>query len=120
VKALCDVHLPQRLVIFFSQQDIEAIHGSTILQGWKTKDSEFCAYADANDCVMITKDNDFRNSHFLENTPLKLIKVSLGNISNDALISIFQSRLSFIKTIFDEHECAYIEINKDSVNVLIH
>jgi len=118
IKVLCDVHLPERLVVFFTQQGIEAIHGSSILNGWHTKDKDFCKYADENDFVFITKDNDFRNSHFLQNTPLKLIKINLGNINNDALISIFRNQLpSFIRAF--KHRRAYVEINKDSTIFLI-
>jgi predicted nuclease of predicted toxin-antitoxin system len=118
MKVLCDVHLPKRLVAFFNEQDIKAIHGSDILNGWSTKDKDFCKYADDNNYVMITKDNDFRNSHFLQGTPRKLIKINLGNISNYSLILIFRDQLhSFIKTL--KHKDVYIEINKDSTTVLI-
>jgi len=118
MKVLCDVHLPKRLVVFFNQQKIEAIHGSTILDGWHTKDKDFCKYADENDFVVITKDNDFRNTHFLQNTPLKLIKINLGNISNDHLISIFHKHIPAFVEIF-KHGSAYVEINKDSISSLI-
>jgi predicted nuclease of predicted toxin-antitoxin system len=109
MKFLCDVHLPMRLVSFLNQYGINAIHRSTILSRWTTKDKDFCKYAD---------DNDFRNSHFLQNTPFKLIKINLGNISNDKLISIFQNQLSKIGEVF-KHSCAYVEISKDSISVLI-
>lgn len=118
LKVLCDVHLPIKLVDFLMQTGIEALHGSSILSGWRTKDKDFCKYADENDFVIITKDNDFRNSHFLQNTPLKLIKINLGNVSNDTLISIFHKQLPIIIKSF-ENKTAYVEINKDSASVLI-
>ena len=90
MKVICDVHLPKRLVLFLTENGIEAIHGSEILDGWQTKDRDFCKYADENNYVIISKDSDFRNSHFLQNTPQKLIKVNLGNISNDSLVNIFK------------------------------
>ncbi len=31
MKVICDVHLPKRLVTFFIENGIEAIHGSEIL-----------------------------------------------------------------------------------------
>ena len=64
MKALCDVHLPKKLVAFLLEQGIEAVHGSDILNGFKTNDIDFCRYADEHGFVVITKDNDFRNSHF--------------------------------------------------------
>ena len=30
-----------------------------------TKDNEICSFAEANDLIVITKDEDFRNSFFL-------------------------------------------------------
>jgi predicted nuclease of predicted toxin-antitoxin system len=118
MKALCDVHLPLNLVSFFNQQGLKAIHGSTILNGWRTTDKDFCKYAEDNDFVFITKDEDFRNTHFLQNTPAKLIKINLGNISNDRLISIFQKRLPSLVEFFNL-KSGYAEINKDSISVLI-
>ncbi|WP_409049702.1 DUF5615 family PIN-like protein [Runella sp. MFBS21] len=32
--------------------------------------------------MVVTKDEDFRNSFFLQHTPRKLIRIILGNISN--------------------------------------
>ena len=118
LKVLCDVHLPKKLVDFFNQQQILAVHGSTVLNGWITKDTDFCKNADENNFVFITKDNDFRNSHFLKNTPCKLIKINLGNISNEMLISVFQNQLpNFIHAL--ENKTVYVEINKDFSSVII-
>ncbi len=86
-----------------TEQGVEGIHGSTILNGWRTKDKDFCSYADKHDLVVITKDNDFRNSHFLQNTPVKLIKINPGNISNDELISIISAHITSFKKVFDAH-----------------
>ena len=117
MKVICDVHLPKRLVAFFADNGIEAIHGSEILDGWQTKDSDFCKYADENSCAIITKDSDFRNSHFLQNTPQKLIKVNLGNISNDRLINIFKERLPQILLAL-KNEKIIIEINENMLSIL--
>lgn len=117
MKVICDVHLPKRLVTFFIENGIEAIHGSEILNGWRTRDSDFCKFADENNCVVITKDSDFRNSHFLQNTPLKLIKVNLGNISNDSLLTIFKERLPEIISAL-KSDRVIIEINKNMLSIL--
>jgi predicted nuclease of predicted toxin-antitoxin system len=118
VKAICDVHLPKRLVAFLNEQDIETIHGSDILDSWYTRDKDFCKYSDENDYVFITKDNDFRNSHFLQNTPRRLIKINLGNISNDNLILAFQNQLSSFIQAF-KNTNVYVEVNRDFTSVVI-
>lgn len=118
MKILCDVHLPKKLVELFKEKGINAVHGSEILDGWTTKDKDFCKYADDNNFIFITKDSDFRNSHFLKGTPQRLIKINLGNISNDKLISIFHDQFSKLEHIL-KHPKVYIEINMDSVSVLL-
>lgn len=115
MKILCDVHLPIKLVEFFGSCGIEALHGSKILDGWYTKDIDFCKYADENDFVFVTKDSDFRDSHIIKKTPRKLIKINLGNISNQKLIEIFSKNLNYISETFKK-ESAYIEINYDNIS----
>jgi predicted nuclease of predicted toxin-antitoxin system len=58
------------------------VHINQILQKWHTTDAEICKYADTRNLVVITKDGDFKNSHFINKTPKKIIRVVLGNISN--------------------------------------
>lgn len=118
MKLLCDVHLPRRLVKFFVDNNIEAVHGGDILDGMRTKDNEFSRYADENNFVILTKDSDFKNTHFLQNTPKRLIKINLGNISNSQLIEVFDKHLSSIVTAV-LNDKVYIEINKNSINVLV-
>jgi len=118
MKILCDVHLPKRLVSFLIKEGIEAIHGSSILDGWTTKDHDFSIYADENEFIFVTKDADFRDSHFLNGSPRKLIKIDLGNISNDELISIFGMNLKLFQKVFTNN-IAYVEISRYSVRSLI-
>ncbi len=60
-----------------------------ILDGSETKDAAVAAFADANGMVLITKDSDFRDSHLLAGTPSRLVRVTLGNLSNAALLTLF-------------------------------
>jgi predicted nuclease of predicted toxin-antitoxin system len=66
----------------------ETIHVNGILNKWYTQDKDICSYADTNDLIVITKDSDFRDSYFIKNTPKKLVKINLGNISNAELIKV--------------------------------
>ena len=118
MKILCDAHLPQKLAEFFNQHNIEAIHVSNILESWQTKDQNICRFADENDYTVVTKDRDFRNSHFLQGTPRKLIKINLGNISNDILIDVFNTNLPLLIKVF-ECEQAYVELDKEYVSTFI-
>jgi len=89
MKVLCDVHLPYRLVNQLRTRGVDATHVNRILDGSETKDAAVAAFADANGMVLITKDSDFRDSHFLSGTPARLIRVTLGNLSNTDLLALF-------------------------------
>jgi len=92
MNVLCDVHLPYRLVNQLRQRGVDATHVNRILDGSETKDAAVAAFADANDMVLITKDSDFRDSHFLAGSPSRLIRVTLGNLPNNALLALFDER----------------------------
>ena len=82
---------------------------------WSTPDEEIAEYADQNNLILITKDQDFRNTFLLKRTPKKLIKINLGNISNNSLISIFEYRIEIIDTIDQQNESYMIELGEDNV-----
>ena len=88
MKFLLDVHIPVALKFFLVWKGFEAIHVKDILNGVHTKDKEISKFADANDMVLITKDNDFKNSFFVHKIPKKIIRITLGNCSNEALLSL--------------------------------
>lgn len=89
-------------------------HVNEILKGSATADAEICRYADAHNCIVITKDSDFKNSYLLRNTPKKLIRICLGNISNDKVIELISNNLSLINQIYQD-ESFYLEIQADRV-----
>jgi predicted nuclease of predicted toxin-antitoxin system len=66
--------------------------------------------------TLITKDADFRNSFFIKKTPKKLIKINLGNISNEELKTIFQKYMDTFYLI-DKQEMYMIEIGKHIISV---
>ena len=96
MKFLCDVHISYKLVSTLKSLGFGAIHVNEILNKSETKDSDICKYADKNDYVVITKDYDFEDSYRVKNTPKKLLKISLGNISNNSLIKMFEENLEVL------------------------
>lgn len=114
MKFICDAHISEKLVKFLEKNNCEAIHVKNILSGLRTRDEIISAHADENDFIVITKDSDFSDSHFIKHSPRKLIKISLANISNEELINIFETNLLLIKKVFERNE-GYIEIRKDSI-----
>jgi predicted nuclease of predicted toxin-antitoxin system len=99
MKFLCDVHIPMHLVHFFRHHGHECMHVSSLSHGLTATDTEIAEYADTNGYVLISKDHDFKNSFFLQNSPKKLICVRLGNISNTSLTEVFRRHLLSIRAL---------------------
>jgi len=96
----------------------ETTHVNEILDKWKTSDKDICKHADTNNLVLITKDADFRNSFFVNHTPKKLVKINLGNISNQELIDIISKHISKISSL-DINAYFLIEIGAEIVTFIV-
>lgn len=97
MKFLCDVHISFKLVKYLNSLGYETIHVNSLPDKWHTKDKDICICADRHDLILVTKDYDFKNSFFINRTPRKLIKITLGNISNDTLIQIILDNLNVVE-----------------------
>jgi len=71
--------------------------------------------ADDDDRVVVTKDRDFRDGHLLARSPRRLLVVATGNITNTALVSLFERHLDAIVAALDEAD--FVEIGPDSLVV---
>jgi len=58
--------------------------------------------ADSADRVVVTKDSDFRDSHLLAGKPRRLLVVQTGNITNNALLALFDATLVAVVEAFEE------------------
>ncbi len=112
MKAICDVHISYKVVKFLNERGISAMHVNELPDKWHTKDEILSDYADKNEMILITKDDDFKNSHLIKGSPKKLIRITLGNISNHSLIKILEEHLLTILHKMKAEKC-YIEIGKD-------
>ncbi|HET8859561.1 DUF5615 family PIN-like protein [Marivirga sp.] len=114
MKFLCDVHISYKIVNTLTSLGFEAIHVNEVLNKSETKDSDICRFADEKDYAVITKDYDFEDSHRVKNTRRKLLKINLGNISNQLLIEIFEKNIEILKT-FESEKSFFIEFNKNGI-----
>lgn len=62
---------------------------------------------------MVTKDQDFRDGHLLARSPRQLLVVATGNITNDALLALFELHLGAIVAAFDEAD--FVELSQDAL-----
>jgi predicted nuclease of predicted toxin-antitoxin system len=99
MRFLCDVHITYKLVNHLKNLGFEAIHVNQILDKSETKDSDICRYADNKGYIVITKDADFRDTHFVKKTPKQLITINLGNISNQELITTLSNHIQLIEQV---------------------
>jgi predicted nuclease of predicted toxin-antitoxin system len=115
---LVDVHLPISLSKFLNKHEgCSAMHVNQVLQKWHTTDAAICKYADENELIVITKDNDFKNSHFINKTPRKVIRITLGNISNNDLIVLFTKYFPALLSLANK-SAFYAEIDKDQISII--
>ena len=63
-------------------------------------------------CVLcdITKDGDFRDSHFLHGTPARLLRITLGNLANAELTALVEAHWAIIAELAEQARC-YMELS---------
>jgi predicted nuclease of predicted toxin-antitoxin system len=69
----------------------------------------------ATSAMNVTKDSDFVTTFLLHGTPPKLLRISTGNISNDALSRLIAANLTTLETAFAKH--SFIELNASTITV---
>lgn len=119
MKFLCDVHISIRIAKSLEELDFKCEHVNRILEKWNTSDDDIIRYVDRNDLILITKDQDFRNSFLLNSTPRKLIKIDLGNLSNENLLKRIFELLPKISEASKRNNCFMIEVSLESSSIII-
>lgn len=93
MKFLVDAQLPARLARFLAGAGHDVVHTSELPDGNRTADARIAELADAEGRVVVTKDRDFRDGHLLSGSPRRLLIVATGNITNAALLGLFEANL---------------------------
>jgi predicted nuclease of predicted toxin-antitoxin system len=96
MKFLVDAQLPARLARFLCEAGHDAVHTSDIPDGNRIPDRRIAELADGESRVVVTKDRDFRDGHLLASSPRRLLVVTTGNITNAALLALFEAHLDAI------------------------
>ena len=112
---LVDAHLPRRLCRVLESYGHTAIHTLDLPQQNQTDDRTIMQYADANDCIVTTKDADFVDAFYVQQTPHKLWLISTGNISNTELESLIRTNIATITTLFANHR--FIEMDRTDITI---
>jgi predicted nuclease of predicted toxin-antitoxin system len=103
MKILLDAQLPRSLARPLRDQGFDTLHTFDLPDGNRSSDAMISASADRDGRVVFSKDADFIQSHFLRESPLKLLVIATGNISNKELFALFQRVLPELKVLFQTH-----------------
>lgn len=93
----------------------DVLHTSELPDGNRTTDSQIAEIADGEGRVVVTKDRDFRDGHLLAGSPRKLLIVATGNITNTALLALFEANLDVIVGAFGEAD--FVELSTGALVV---
>lgn len=92
------------------------MHTLDLPEGNRTADQAVCAYADAREAAVVTKDVDFVIQRTLSGRPRRLLVIATGNISNSLLLQFIETHLPAISSHFVAE--AYLELTRQSL--IIH
>lgn len=114
MKFLVDAQLPARLARFLNDAGHDA-HTSELPDGNRTTDVRVAESADSEGRVVVTKDRDFRDSHLLSGSPRRLMTVATGNITNAALLALFEANLDTVVAALGEAD--FVELGPEALVV---
>ncbi len=101
MKLLFDENLSPRLVELLASE----FPGSRQIESLDMRgatDGTVWGYAQENDYVIVSKDNDFRQRSFLYGPPPKVISVSVGNAGTDKIAELLRQNRNQIQTFVDD------------------
>lgn len=114
MKFLVDAQLPRRFAYWLQNQGHDAVHTLDLPTGNRTADYEIASIADAQERVVVTKDDDFVESYVLTGKPRRLLLISLGNTSNAELERSLMANLETIVQAF-EFVSNFVELTRSGV-----
>jgi predicted nuclease of predicted toxin-antitoxin system len=88
MRLLIDAQLPKRIARLLAEAGHDAIHTLDLPLQNRTSDADVVDVAKQEGRVVVSKDEDFVNSHHLLGQPEKLLQISTGNISNRELVEL--------------------------------
>jgi predicted nuclease of predicted toxin-antitoxin system len=115
MRFVVDANLPSILVGFFRARGHEGVHVGSLELGQSALDSEIARWAEENDAVVVSKDDDFRLPQVATGRPPRLLLVGTGNISNKDLVALFEMRADEIETALAGARC--VEVLRGSLIV---
>jgi predicted nuclease of predicted toxin-antitoxin system len=116
MKFIVDAQLPYGLKNFLVSLEHDAIHTDDLPLKAGTPDSEINAISKTEERIVITKDTDFLDSFYINNSPAKLLIITTGNIVNKELYGLFTRNITSIIEAFNNHSLVELDNN----DLIIH
>jgi predicted nuclease of predicted toxin-antitoxin system len=85
--------------------------------GNRTPDHDIAALAANEGRVVVTKDSDFVTSFLLRGAPPKLLLISTGNISDDALSRLVAAHLPALESALAKHD--FVELSATAITIRV-
>ena len=115
MKFIVDAQLQLRLARDLAAAGHDVRHTLDLPLGNRTTDGDIAKLAATEGRVVVTKDSDFVTTFLLHGSPPKLLLISTGNISNDALSRLVTANLTTLETAFALHN--FIELNAAAITI---
>jgi len=115
MKFVVDAQLPRRLARQLTAAGHDAVHTLDLPQGNRTPDPSITSFAVSENRVVVTKDQDFVTQFLLHGAPPKLLLVSTGNISNDALSHLVAVNLTALVAALNKHD--FVELSASAITI---
>lgn len=103
------------MAVWLSKFGGDAVHTLDLPNGNQTTDAEINAIAEVEQRVVVTKDDEFVDSHLLLGRPPKLLWVATGNVSNRQLEALMVPLLGDINREFQTN--SFIELGQTGLIV---
>jgi len=115
MKWIVDAQLLRRLARELTAAGHDVLHTVDLPLGNRTPDGDIATLAAHESRVLITKDSDFVTTFLLRGSPPRLLLISTGNISNDALSHLFTANLATLADAFARHN--FVELNASTISI---
>lgn len=110
MKFLIDAQLPKSLAVFMRENGFDAIHTLELPKRNATSDSEIRRLSMQKNRIVISKDADFYDSYTSKQEPYKLVYLTVGNLSNKELVSLFAKNITHLAAVLDRS--SVVEMNQ--------
>jgi len=115
MKFLIDAQLPRRLCKWLREAGHDVVHTLDLPLGNATPDTVVLSIAERDQRVVVTKDDDFVQSHLIVGRPEKLLLVATGNIGNAELEALLRNNLARIEQALQSGR--FVEISRHKLTV---